>query len=120
MEKSACVHNRFLFQCEVGDVEEMGQPRSCAHLQRQDKSQTDILPSTICVKKKSRRATKNPIVNPVLLIWMIVFMITMTIIPLHFGSTEADVQQNTESCRVSPSIQVELIIKMTVVFIEDK
>ena len=48
------------------------------------------------------------------------FMITMTIIPLHFGSTEADVQQNTESCRVSPSIQVELIIKMTVVFIEDK
>ena len=120
MEKSACVHNRFLFQCEVGDVEEMGQPRSCAHLQRQDKSQTDILPSTTCVKKKSRRATKNPIVNPVLLIWMIVFMITMTIIPLHFGSTEADVQQNTESCRVSPSIQVELIIKMTVVFIEDK
>ena len=35
VEKSACVHNRFLFQCEVGDVEEMGQPRSCAHLQRQ-------------------------------------------------------------------------------------
>ena len=84
-----------------------------------DKSQTDILPSTICVKK-SRRATKNRIANPVLLIWMIMLMIMMTIIPLHFGSTEADVQQNTESCRVSPSIQVELIIKMTVVFIEDK
>ena len=46
------------------------------------------------------------------------FMIMMTIIPLHFGSTEADVQQNTESCRVSPSIQVEIMIKM--IFIEDQ
>ena len=112
MEKSACVHNRFLFQCKVGDVEEMGQPRSCAHLQRQDKSQTDIFPTTICAK--------NRIANPVLLIWMIMFMITMTIIPLHFDSTEADVQQNKENYRVSPSIQVELMIKMAVIFIEDQ
>ena len=40
-------------------------------------------------------------------------------IPLHFDSTEADVQQNTKSCRVSPSIQVEFMIKMAVIFIED-
>ena len=111
MEKSACVHNRFLFQCEVGDVEEMGQPRSCAHLQRQR------VKLTFCPQQF---VSKNRIANPVLLIWMIMFMITMTIIPLHFDSTEADVQQNTESCRVSPSIQVELMIKKAVIFIEDQ
>ena len=61
------------------------------------------------------RATKNLIANLVLLIWMIMFMIAMTIIPLHFGSTEVDAQQNTENCRVSPSIQVELMIKKAVV-----
>ena len=48
------------------------------------------------------------------------FMIAMTIIPLHFDSTEVDVQQNTESCRVSPSIQVGFMIKLADIFIEDQ